>query len=104
SELDATGRHVTNLPSAPMSAGARLRDVDDPLMPTLKEWRLTTARSDGVPAYVVATDALLAEIVDQRPTTIPGLRAGQGDGALAARSIWRPSCSRSARRRGSRPN
>ena len=80
SELDATGRHVTNLPSAPMSAGARLRDVDDPLMAALKEWRLTTARSDGVPAYVVATDALLAEIVDQRPTTIPGLRRVKGMG------------------------
>jgi DNA helicase-2/ATP-dependent DNA helicase PcrA len=80
SELDARGRHVTNLPSAPMSAGARLRDVDDPLMAALKEWRLTTARSDGVPAYVVATDALLAEIVDQRPTTIPGLRRVKGMG------------------------
>ena len=80
SELDARGRHVTNLPSAPMSAGARLRDVDDPLMAALKEWRLTTARSDGVPAYVVATDALLAEIVDQRPSSIPGLRRIKGMG------------------------
>jgi DNA helicase-2/ATP-dependent DNA helicase PcrA len=80
SELDAGGRHVTNIPSAPMSAGRRLRDVDDPLMTALREWRLTTARSEGVPAYVVATDALLAEIVDQRPTTIPGLRRVKGMG------------------------
>jgi DNA helicase II / ATP-dependent DNA helicase PcrA len=80
SEVDAAGRHVTHVPSAPMSAGRRLRDVDDPLMAALKEWRLTTARSDGVPAYVVATDALLAEIVDQRPTTIPGLRRIKGMG------------------------
>ena len=49
-------------------------------MAALKEWRLTTARSDGVPAYVVATDALLAEIVDQHPTTIPGLRRIKGMG------------------------
>jgi DNA helicase-2/ATP-dependent DNA helicase PcrA len=80
SEVDARGRHVTNLPSAPMSAGRRLREVDDPLMTALREWRLTTARSDGVPAYVVATDALLAEIVDQRPTTIPALRRVKGMG------------------------
>jgi DNA helicase-2/ATP-dependent DNA helicase PcrA len=80
SEVDARGRHVTTLPSAPMSAGRRLRDVDDPLMAALKAWRLETARSDGVPAYVVATDALLAEIVDQRPTTIPALRRVKGMG------------------------
>jgi superfamily II DNA helicase RecQ len=71
---------VTNIPSAPRSAGRRLRDVDDPLMAALKEWRLTTARSDGVPAYVIATDALLAEIVDQRPSTIPALRRVKGLG------------------------
>ena len=80
SSLDASGRHVTHLPSAPMSAGRRTRDVDDPLMTALREWRLTAARSDGVPAYVVATDALLQEIVDQRPTTIPALRRVKGMG------------------------
>jgi DNA helicase-2/ATP-dependent DNA helicase PcrA len=63
-----------------MSAGRRLRDVDDPLMAALKAWRLETARSDGVPAYVVATDALLAEIVDQRPMTLPALRRVKGMG------------------------
>ena len=80
SQLDASGRHVTHLPSAPMSAGRRTRDVDDPLMSALREWRLTAARSDGVPAYVVATDALLQELVDQRPTTIPALRRIKGMG------------------------
>ena len=80
SQLDASGRHVTHLPSAPMSAGRRARDGDDPLMAALREWRLTAARSDGVPAYVVATDALLQELVDQRPTTIPALRRIKGMG------------------------
>jgi DNA helicase-2/ATP-dependent DNA helicase PcrA len=77
-----------------MSAGRHLRDVDDPVMAALKEWRLTTARSDGVPAYVVATDALLAEIVDQRPTTIPGLRHVKGMGRHGPPATAR-SCSRS---------
>jgi ATP-dependent DNA helicase RecQ len=49
-------------------------------MTALREWRLTTARSDGVPAYVVASDALLIEIADQRPTTIPALRRVKGIG------------------------
>jgi DNA helicase-2/ATP-dependent DNA helicase PcrA len=80
SRMDDSGRHVTDLPSAPMSAGRRTRDVDDPLMTALREWRLIAARSDGVPAYVVAPDALLQEIVDQRPTTIPALRRVKGMG------------------------
>ncbi len=76
-----TPGRVTVLPGAPMNAAARrARDEDRPLMTALREWRLTTARSDGVPAYVVATDALLLEIVDQRPTTIPALRRVKGMG------------------------
>jgi DNA helicase-2/ATP-dependent DNA helicase PcrA len=80
SVMDEHGRHVTTLPSAPMSAGRASRDVSNPLMAALKAWRLETARSDVVPAYVVATDALLDEIVDQRPTTMPGLRRVKGMG------------------------
>ena len=56
------------------------RDEHSPLMTALREWRLTTARSDGVPAYVVAPDSLLLEIADQRPTTIPALRRVKGMG------------------------
>jgi ATP-dependent DNA helicase RecQ len=49
-------------------------------MTALREWRLDTARSDGVPAYVVAHDALLAEIADQRPASIAALRRIKGMG------------------------
>jgi len=73
---------VTVLPGAPMNAGraARARDDDSPLMTALREWRTTTARSDGVPAYVVAADALLIEIADRRPTTLPALGRIKGIG------------------------
>jgi DNA helicase-2/ATP-dependent DNA helicase PcrA len=71
---------VTVLPGAPMNAGRRARDEDSPLMTALREWRLTTARSDGVPAYVVAPDSLLIDIADQRPTTVPALRRVKGMG------------------------
>jgi ATP-dependent DNA helicase RecQ len=65
-----------------MNAGraARARDDDSPLMTALREWRTTTARSDGVPAYVVAADALLIEIADRRPTTMPALGRIKGIG------------------------
>jgi ATP-dependent DNA helicase RecQ len=49
-------------------------------MTALREWRLDAARSDGVPAYVIAPDSLLIEIVDQRPTTLPALRRVKGMG------------------------
>ena len=43
---------VNIIPGAPMNAGStrRARDEDSPLMNALREWRLTAARSDGVPA------------------------------------------------------
>jgi DNA helicase-2/ATP-dependent DNA helicase PcrA len=76
---------VTVLPGAPMNAGraaraARGRDADSPLMTALREWRSTTARSDGVPAFVVASDAVLLEIADRRPTTLPALGRLKGIG------------------------
>ena len=72
---------VTVLPGAPMNAAPRrARDDDSPLMTALRDWRLTTARSDGVPAYVVAPDSLLIDIADQRPTTVPALRRVKGMG------------------------
>ncbi|MEO8468299.1 MAG: ATP-dependent DNA helicase UvrD2 [Chloroflexota bacterium] len=73
---------VNIIPGAPMNAGTtrRARDEDSPLMNALVEWRLTAARSDGVPAYVIAPDTLLIDIAAQRPTTIPALRRMKGMG------------------------
>jgi ATP-dependent DNA helicase RecQ len=62
------------------AAPRRARDEDSPLMVALREWRLTAARSDGVPAYVVAPDSLLIDIADQRPATLPALRRVKGMG------------------------
>jgi ATP-dependent DNA helicase RecQ len=63
-----------------VAAPRRARDDDSPLMTALRTWRLDTARSDGVPAYVVAPDSLLVEIADQRPATIAALRRVKGMG------------------------
>jgi DNA helicase-2/ATP-dependent DNA helicase PcrA len=73
-------RRVTVLPGAPMPAPRRAKDDESPLMTALREWRTTAARSDGVPAYVIAPDALLIEIADQRPGTIAALRRVKGMG------------------------
>jgi DNA helicase-2/ATP-dependent DNA helicase PcrA len=74
-------RRVTLLPGAPMPAAPRrARDDDSPLMTSLREWRSIAARSDGVPAYVIAPDSLLIDIAELRPTTIPALRRVKGMG------------------------
>ncbi|MEW5992123.1 MAG: ATP-dependent DNA helicase UvrD2 [Chloroflexota bacterium] len=73
---------VTVIPGAPMNAGRRRRDEhdDSPLMRALREWRTVTARSDGVPAYVVASDALLVEIAERRPASRAALARVKGIG------------------------
>lgn len=71
---------VTELPGAPIASAAAGRPTDEALMADLRAWRSGRARDDGVPAYVVAHDALLAALVEQRPTTVAGLRRVKGMG------------------------
>jgi DNA helicase-2/ATP-dependent DNA helicase PcrA len=68
---------MTGAPIAPVSGG---RPTDEPLMADLRAWRSAHARADGVPAYVVAGDTLLAAIVEQRPGSIAALRRVRGIG------------------------
>jgi superfamily II DNA helicase RecQ len=46
----------------------------------LREWRTSTARDEGMPAYVIAHDSTLAAIAEARPTTLAGLRRVKGMG------------------------
>ncbi len=63
---------VAPRPAAPRS--------DDPRFDALRTWRSERAKDDGVPAYVIAHDATLAEIADARPTTIAALHRIKGMG------------------------
>ena len=47
----------------------------------LRAWRTETAKSDGVPAYVIFHDATLAEIARNGPDSIEDLRGIPGMGA-----------------------
>jgi DNA helicase-2/ATP-dependent DNA helicase PcrA len=78
--VDRPAPRVRVIPGAPIAPPRHGRDEEGPLMTALREWRLLTARSDGVPAYVVAPDSLLLEIADQRPTTTAALRRVKGMG------------------------
>jgi len=52
--------------------------VSDSALQTLKDWR--KGRADGKPAYTVATDATLREVIRQQPRTPDDLLAIKGIG------------------------
>ena len=58
-----------------------LKPADRPRFETLREWRATRARKDGVPPYIILTNRELAAIVAARPATPSvagtGRRAGE---------------------------
>lgn len=76
----ARGTRVTVLPGAPMQPTPAGRPTDEPLLADLRSWRSARAREDGVPAYVVAHDALLVAIVEERPASPSALRRVKGMG------------------------
>ena len=57
-------------------------DPADPFFTRLREWRLALAREQGVPAYVVFSDATLQSIADTRPATRAQLAGVPGVGAV----------------------
>jgi len=71
---------VTVFPGPPERSTVSIDGTGGPLMDALRAWRLARSREDGVPAYVVAHDSLLATIADLRPDSLAGLRRLKGMG------------------------
>jgi DNA helicase-2/ATP-dependent DNA helicase PcrA len=55
--------------------------VDEGLLLRLKDWRTARAKVQGVPAYVVLTDATVAAIAEQQPADVAALVSIPGIGA-----------------------
>jgi DNA helicase-2/ATP-dependent DNA helicase PcrA len=66
--------------AAVASAAVPAADDDDPLLLSLKRWRLDRAREEGKPAFVVFHDTTLAAIAAIRPASEAELRAVPGVG------------------------
>jgi superfamily II DNA helicase RecQ len=68
-ELASSGgaRPVLRPPGAGATAAAVAAPVDADLAARLRGWRLERSRSDGVPAYVVLTNATLDEVCRRMP-------------------------------------
>jgi DNA helicase-2/ATP-dependent DNA helicase PcrA len=73
-------RHVVTLPPASHAVRPSPEPEDQPLMEALQLWRRDRARADAVPAYVVAHDATLLAIAEDRPRTLAALRRVKGMG------------------------
>jgi DNA helicase-2/ATP-dependent DNA helicase PcrA len=70
-------------PSTPARAGkdpAPLSPAATPVFEALRAWRLERSRADGVPAFVVAGDATLRAIAEQRPSSLRELSGVLGIG------------------------
>ena len=63
---------------------AELSAEDRELFALLAEWRLETARADGVPAFVVLGDATVADLCRMRPESVEELPQVFGIGARKA--------------------
>ena len=63
----------------PLSSASQSHEADPDLVERLKAWRLETARSKGVPAYVILHDATIETIAGIRPenetqlASVPGI-------------------------------
>jgi DNA helicase II / ATP-dependent DNA helicase PcrA len=75
-----TERRVVTLPPAGRLAAPSAGPEDRPLLEALQAWRRDRARADAVPAYVVAHDATLLAIAEDRPGTLAALRRVKGMG------------------------
>ena len=64
-----------------------LSDADRALFEVLRSWRNERARRDGRPAYVMFTNAQLAEVARTRPRTLAALREVPGIGEARAASF-----------------
>ncbi len=70
--------------SGPASRGATTSGLDENLREYLREWRRTTAREQGMPAFVVLHDTTLDEICRIQPTSIAQLMTITGIGERKA--------------------
>ncbi len=75
------GPRTTVLPDG-FARPAPGRGGESPLLGALRAWRSQRARSDDVPAYVVAHDSTLVAIAEARPASLAGLRRIKGMGPV----------------------
>lgn len=84
-EPERQARPVRSARASKAAAVADLASEDVPIFERLRQWRASTAKEQGVPAYVVFHDATLREIAARKPGSMAELGAvgGVGENKLA---------------------
>jgi DNA helicase-2/ATP-dependent DNA helicase PcrA len=81
-----TERRVVNLAQEGEADEPSAEVRNRPLLEALQLWRRDKARAEAVPAYVVAHDATLLAIAEDRPRTLAALRRIRGMGPMKLES------------------
>jgi ATP-dependent DNA helicase RecQ len=68
------------MPSAPMPSAPVSAEASGPFE-ALRQWRLSEAKAQGVPPYVIFHDSVLREVAAVRPATLDALGQIKGVGA-----------------------
>jgi ATP-dependent DNA helicase RecQ len=66
-----------------------LKSEHQPLFQTLREWRGTRCRAEGIPPYIICTNRMLAQMAVDRPQTLAGLMRIEGFGEAKAQKYGR---------------
>jgi ATP-dependent DNA helicase RecQ len=66
-----------------------LKPEHQPLFQSLREWRGTRCRAEGIPPYIICTNRMLAQIVVDHPQTLAGLMHVEGFGEAKAQKYGR---------------
>ena len=69
-------------PAGGAPAGSASGGSDDPVLARLRDWRKARAKEQGVPAYVIFSDATLQWIAERQPATAGELAAVPGVGPV----------------------
>ncbi|MEX0761065.1 MAG: RecQ family ATP-dependent DNA helicase [Dehalococcoidia bacterium] len=93
-EHDHPGAQERIAPSAgrafrPSGTSADEDVLDDPLYQRLREWRVTRAHSDDVPAFTIFSNRTLRELVARRPSDIRQLSGVWGLGSAKVKKFGR---------------
>jgi hypothetical protein len=101
-DLVAPVKGVKSLPLAPSSSPTLAADVDDDLFQRLRALRRALADGEGVPAYIVFSDAVLARMAALRPKTKPASSPSPASVPRSSRDTAPPSCACCASHRDAR--
>jgi ATP-dependent DNA helicase RecQ len=73
-------RPFRKVPVAQQTGPAPASDAHMGAFEALRQWRATTAKAQGVPAYIIFQDSVLRDIAAAKPTSLPDLARVKGVG------------------------